>query len=801
MDACFTMISTTVVLACIFLHKGRSITCSNEYECASSNLTLNDTVISCKGFASCIYASTIQASSSFWATGSYSTYGVTNVISDGDSNCDGDSSCRNISHFQVNGWTDCYGYRSCFGSTFERINSTNSYEGIVFHGDESGAFTTLNLHQNSIIYAYARLSMYKSNVNMFESSSILAYGFAALNGANLYCHHGQTCTIDCSEYGCYNVSSISGNGTYSIYCADNKAPNLLCNDQSDEDDYNDIGIIALNDLPSFMTEFGFEEVNTLSTCKNSSVLGINCGNYDECSYDTLNYKNQAICCTSEFGCQYSSVTLTINISATFINYESAHMIDIYCGGWLSCHDSSYSNRTLNIQKINNNAYNNISQSFDIFCNGGYACEDAVISRADNLLCRAGRGCYSARIDSIKNVFVFGRYGVYDGAISHITENVYCVAIFSCYFVTFSEIYGNIYALSYRSLSNAIINNTLTNIITDKIYVIGYQSGYSITINNVKSIFASGYQALYQSIISGFRNLYVSGTDSLDLSILTTQHTNILDRSVVNSTATLYIDGTNSNSYNVTCSTGDECYIHCLSSTSCLNMILMCDGICYLNCGDYGYATGNDCPANIFGTWYPANLSHPSQLPTTYPTVDQSGTPHQHTSTLSSMTSHTVISTISDDGGSNSKDDSSSEVIILSITFCAVIVILIICVFVFHKKKDSNIQQKEIQLGGMINTRNNAQNNSNNNIMNEKPMAIAALRSTSMSREDGSEDFQASAGADFFDNNVENNIRKSDIIMDGTRGNEGPQGDTSDSDDIEELLNEHHNENNDGIEYN
>ena len=64
-------------------------------------------------------------------------------------------------------------------------------------GDESGAFTTLNLHQNTNITAYGRLSTYESIINMYSSSIIHAVGFASLSGATLYCENGQLCQVIC----------------------------------------------------------------------------------------------------------------------------------------------------------------------------------------------------------------------------------------------------------------------------------------------------------------------------------------------------------------------------------------------------------------------------------------------------------------------------------------------------------------------------------------------------------------------------------------------------------------------------
>ena len=94
------------------------------------------------------------------------------------------------------------------------------------------------------------------------------------------------------------------------------------------------------------------------------------------------------------------------------------------------------------------------------------------------------------------------------------------------------------------------------------------------------------------------------------SVLTAKFTN--NTTNVSSTVKFYIDGANSNTYYVTCSSEDECFIHCLSNTSCTNMSLTCNGVCYLNCGDYGDTNGYDCLSNISGTWFPLS-SAPTML--------------------------------------------------------------------------------------------------------------------------------------------------------------------------------------------
>ena len=83
--------------------------------------------------------------------------------------------------------------------------------------------------------------------------------------------------------------------------------NILCNEQ-EGDDY--IIIATLENIN--MTKTDFEDVDTLSLCTSSSVLGRNCGDYSECADSTLNYENKAICCSATGACSSTSTSLSVN---------------------------------------------------------------------------------------------------------------------------------------------------------------------------------------------------------------------------------------------------------------------------------------------------------------------------------------------------------------------------------------------------------------------------------------------------------------------------------------------------------
>ena len=98
------------------------------------------------------------------------------------------------------------------------------------------------------------------------------------------------------------------------------------------------------------------------------------------------------------------------------------------------------------------------------------------------------------------------------------------------------------------------------------------------------------------ILALFVNLYVSGSNALRKSSITTQ-SSINDKSI-NSSVILDILGTNNYTYNVICLFGDECFIYCRSYTSFVHMILQCDGMCYIDCGNVSTWSSSSSSSNF-----------------------------------------------------------------------------------------------------------------------------------------------------------------------------------------------------------
>ena len=67
-----------------------------------------------------------------------------------------------------------------------------------------------------------------------------------------------------------------------------------------------------------------------------------------------------------WGCEDTTTTLTVNLSRNNID-DKSDMIDIYYGGFESCHDSSSGSSTFIIDNVNTNGYSiNISENVIVF---------------------------------------------------------------------------------------------------------------------------------------------------------------------------------------------------------------------------------------------------------------------------------------------------------------------------------------------------------------------------------------------------------------------------------------------------
>ena len=617
--------------------------CNEESSCVGEDITELSTLVYCNGFNSCS-ETTIKGGSYFVANGAFSAFNAKNITTPVSSLCEGESSCRNVSYLKSSN-IRCGGESSCFASTM--INPSN----VQLYGYKSGAYSTINLYvQDSVILISGALSLYNANINMYISLTLGASQDYALKNANIYCDSGQTCSIECYGYGCANISSATGNGTYNITCTYNLVPNILC---SSNDIADGLSIDIEKDLPSALIgslmnpniddnlQYNNDVYSMYQNLSHGSILGINCGDVSECSSTSLNYINKAIGCTSFNGCYNATVSLTVNNSQhNNYNYSTNHSIvnlmSIYCGGVSSGEVGEFK---MDVPFDDSNL-------FSIHCNGVASCHAAKqLSGANNVFCAGDFSCGKTIIMSMARVFGTGYSSLFQTQILNTRNDIYCIAMNACAQSYITNTSGNIYGFGYQSMKSATVRNSLNDTVVEKMYLIGYETGHGISIYNVESLYGSGHEVLRESIISGIRNLYVSGTNSLHSSRITTQFN--LTNYNYNPRVILDIEGHVDGTYNVECSVGDECYIQCKSQTSCTNMALVCNGICYLDCGNYTNVNTNaeyiynQCPTNITGNWTYGKVS--TQNPTTFPTAIPTADPTFPASMSTSMP--TIIPTI------------------------------------------------------------------------------------------------------------------------------------------------------------
>lgn len=435
------------------------------------------------------------------------------------------------------------------------------------------------------------------------------------------------------------------------------------------------------------------------------------------------------------GCKYGSGVLTVNTTTIDEKYNNnSNLIDIYCGGCLACASESdfKGNNSFSIDIIDKDNYNSSINSFDIHCDGHTSCQKTNLSGADKLYCGGYRGCWESTISSVTTIIGNGRSGLGYATISKVFGDLYCISHSACYVAKIEGISGNVFGFGYRSMREISITNSkfAINPVIEKIYAIGYQTGRLMQVYNVKSLYATGHEVLVSADIIGIRNLYVNGTDALKRSSIITGLSINDNNTIANYTSTVVLDigGTNQITYDVVCSAGDECLIYCRLNTSCTNMVLKCNGVCYLNCDNSGYI---QCPNDISGngTWgfenpihmyiptvnppvtptESANLTE-TETPTTGPTdvtISPSVEPSAELSWQPSARPQpslqpSLIPTTAQNGSANDSDGVDINVLILMVIiccfcFCAVSIISVTFMVSSYRKKNWKFEEKKLNM--------------------------------------------------------------------------------------------------------
>ena len=590
--------------------RSQATECNDAYSCQASTISASADVY-CNGYRSCDDAD-ISTSSGIYCHGSYSCFGVTTDDLNSDLRCWGLFSCAYADSLKFGGHGECHGEYSCYSSTIYQSSSSNGVgcgglrscaesiiyfnKAVKFSGLLSGANTTL--------------------ISTLTGATITFHGHYSGIGATVICSSGHVCNIECIMNGCNGVTLVS-NGTFSVTCNDNAEQSDICPNgmallSSFMTDTNvDFKMPYLDNLT--VTQFEKQGHLVSDICNSSVTDAIVCDGDSECTSSTILQNTGPICCRGSESCD--SIT---NGITTFNNSDDEYSSTaIRCDGYLSCGTTALTALDGGNIYITANLGADTATSiettldYNIYCASPGACFRPKISAANNVFCVTTSGCSSAWSGdgliggSVNSLFVYGRHGLIDTNVNGILNNMYCYGDLACSFGTIENITGSIYASGYQVFSTETIKNVENNIVG-----FGYQVFSSTTVNNVDGVYCDGINCIDSSAITSVNTIKVNGSDNLYGSTITSGLSGVRDSNIFK----LFIYGSNTNSYTVTCNSNDICKIGCFESTACSNMNLYCSGTCYVDCSLGG------CPNLQSGSYsgWMYTTGTPSQIPSSPP---------------------------------------------------------------------------------------------------------------------------------------------------------------------------------------
>lgn len=639
-----TFVGTIFLLVMIIvIELSRAITsCHSAYSCQLSSIIATSMEnVECYGYYSC-YQSSINASRTgkILCYGAYSCFNSSYLYIDRDATsqdyklaCHGLFSCAFVKSIYNDGGTNtnCFGELSCYQSNISAIpNGT-----ITCDGDRSCANATVTGAQHN--YIRANFACYNAILNAYNykytyRSSVIKFYMDANNagyGATIICGDGIRCLIYCNGNACNNLTLVchdhgTNNCSFEIDCSYAEKSDICPN-----------GYQLPFILPSLFDHVQFSTYdNSYNPCVSSNTNAINCHDYNECDYnsidinttittlDTSKNKNDSfpICCTAANGCiGYINITNKINLNSTINIHDTA----IRCDGHSSCKNI----QNFILAKNGGNVYftggwttqgsSNViiktRNKYNIVCTGHKSCIDGkTFTDAFNLLCMGAESCSSSTlIEHIVNVYGYGKRSLEFSTIRNIFDSVYCSAYQACY---------------SSNITN--VNNT--------VYGGGYQVLYGSRIFNVKNVYCGGLACCSNCSIRGSESIIVSGTDSLSNSVVFSQ----LDSGqtmvvIINGKFSLFLFsffcflfsvassqciccnlfnncariGTNNNEIDVYCNITNICKIKCLSNNSCTNLHFHCfeNETCFVDCDQ---VNGINCPSySLYGFVQTTNTSN------------------------------------------------------------------------------------------------------------------------------------------------------------------------------------------------
>ena len=598
------------------------VECHDTQDCISGDVNGGLSSVECWGYRSCLSANAITSVSSIECYGSYSCNKATEIesIGDNDIECAGLMSCAEVDSIIVNSRSlVCSGEQSCSYSNIILLGSDGNLNCYASQSCSNSIITSRNT--NTFYGGLAALnSIFYSN-----DSSVTYWFHGAYSGYNatIYCGIGHTCSIFCAGTGCINLNAICVDDLCASMTIDCQyaeygamgCPNGFTREISGININSHIDIGPITDpFPTLINVTMSTSDNSHTACSGSSI---NYGNYNESFAAVLSTSDDPICCHG-----YESCTNSINVTAIVVTSSSAYdPVAIRCDGYSSCKQAngwllSKESGPGNIYITGRDAASPsamiaTTNEYDIFCNGYDSCHNTSILGGNNLYCNGWFSCAEVSlISNFNSVFGYG-FKSLERAVLEGIGVVYCAVHDTCHYIRIVNVFDSVYGINQLALYNSTITNVVNNVVG-----MGHTVLYAATIWNVTNVICiDEFSCLNTTMTSIHGIIYANGDNALS-------GANIASDTFLNGTLYVYINGTNDDdTFDITCSDNNYCYIECQSSNACTRLSLQNCGSnnCFVSCG-----SGIDCPyEGIFSEW---NTNNPTSIPTLNPTSNQSMIP-------------------------------------------------------------------------------------------------------------------------------------------------------------------------------
>ena len=602
--------------------------CHSAFQCYETSISTAYWV-ECVGYRSCD-SSIINTSSSLVCDGGYSCFNSSSVTVAGDVDCKGlfscadsilngnilecygEKSCLNaiLNDDNANNELKCYAFDACMGSTI-RVNNDVEFEGF-FSG------------RDAVIYSHG------SHVYHFQ-------GTQSGYNAQLVCEDGDTCDIRCWDNNCNHLELINNGGTINVTCEYDAGQSNICPNgkQLSAFMYETPNLLNLTVSP----RFDFDVSNNYDPC-NTDKGAIHCDDArdSECDSQLIN-NNGTICCSGEWSCL--EIIIVSNVTTSITSSEGT---GVRCDADGACVRSTITAKTGDMYFTGSftarDATIEATSKFDIFCSGAWSCYKSTMRNSKNVYCLAPYSCQQANISGIvNNIYLYGKYTGQYGNIENIGGSVFCEGYQSCHCYdcsyVISNVTGDIYASGYQSLYGRQIED-----IGGSLLGFGNQALGFTTVNNVHNLHVDGTYCFDNSYINGVNNIKTNGTNSVKGSTILTNADGIF---------TMELYGRDTESFDVTCTSGDRCYIFCYERYSCIGMALTCHGNCFIDCDNEGNTRGCPTVAGNYSYYWNSSThlpTHiPSIIPTLIPTANPTLIPTTNPTNTTSSTTLGVVTTI------------------------------------------------------------------------------------------------------------------------------------------------------------